>query len=232
MPTCNNCKNEGNGHYCATCGQPYFVKRITIGNLLHEVLHTFTHLDKGFGYTLKELAIRPGIMQRNYLDGERSRHQKPFSMFFLSATITGIALYLTGKAGSDASSHFDETREDVIRHYYVFIQAILLPFYAFTTWLLFRNKKLNYAESIVLFNYASAFMFYLVILANLINLMPHHINTRYFEIPVLAGYLVWTNINFFKEQPLWLVVIKSIINLVVGYLVSNFVTGQLINRML
>ena len=46
--------------------------------LLHEVAHAFWHLEKGFLYTLKELATKPDIMQRKYLSGIRLRYQSRF----------------------------------------------------------------------------------------------------------------------------------------------------------
>jgi hypothetical protein len=46
----------GFGKYCNSCGNSYIVKRITTSGILHDVFHFFTHLDKGFGFTLKQLS--------------------------------------------------------------------------------------------------------------------------------------------------------------------------------
>src|SRR5689334_15255237 len=91
--TCMNCGASGSGKYCANCGNSYAVKRITIAGIFHDVFHLFTHLDKGFGFTLKQLIVAPGTMQREYIEGHRSRHQKPFSMFFICASITALWRY-------------------------------------------------------------------------------------------------------------------------------------------
>src|SRR5215210_6216587 len=90
---CKSCGYSGYGNYCSHCGQPYETRRITLRGLLHDVFHFFTHLDKGFAYTLKQLIIAPGKMQRDYIEGDRARHQKPFSMFFICATITALLRY-------------------------------------------------------------------------------------------------------------------------------------------
>src|ERR1700754_2075948 len=110
MTTCKNCGHTGEGAYCSNCGQPHAVKRITIHTVLHEVAHLFTHLDSGFLYTLKALAINPGHMQRAYLEGHRSRHQKPFSMFFVCATIAGIGIFWMTKPLESDVSQFEEMR--------------------------------------------------------------------------------------------------------------------------
>jgi len=61
------------------------------------VLHTYTHLEGGFLYNVKELAIRPGILQRNYLTVVRIKTQKAFPMFVICGTICALVLCLTNK---------------------------------------------------------------------------------------------------------------------------------------
>ena len=233
MAICKNCGHQGTGKYCSECAQPYEVRRITIGTIVHEVTHLFTHLDKGFLYTLRELAIHPGSMQKNYLNGARSRYQKPFSVFFICATLAGLAIYLMTQPSSSAgSTPYDEMRIHFYRHYYVIMQTAMTPFYALVIWLLFGSKQLNYAETLVLFVYSSSFVLLLVIPVNAINLLPEHIETWYVEIPLLAGYITWTNLNFFNKQPKWLVIIKSVISLLVCWSASYFITDQVIRLMM
>src|SRR3954465_173640 len=93
LRVCRRCGFSGSENYCARCGEPYKHKRISVSGLAHEVLHHFTHFEKGFGYTLKKLVTRPGYMQRAYIEGDRTRHQKPFSMFFICATISALSRY-------------------------------------------------------------------------------------------------------------------------------------------
>ena len=233
MPICNNCGYEGTGNYCAECGKHFEIKRLTVTSLLHEVAHLFTHLDKGFAYTLKQLGIRPGRMQKDYIRGKRSVHQKPFSMFFVCATIAGLAIYWISKSYITAQdSPFEEMRMHFYQLYFVIFQSVLTPFYALVLWLLFRSKNLNYTEALVLFVYSFAFMLLFIGLVNLINLIPNHFGTYYVELPVLAVYVIWTNLNFFSEQPAWLVISKSIVNLVICWSASNLITDQVIRWMM
>jgi hypothetical protein len=97
-----------------------------MNGILHDVTHTFTHMEMGFLYTLKELAIHPGKMQRRYLAGDRVKHQKPFSMFFISATFTSLAFYWI--AHRSVLTHEDEARNYFFKNYFVFLQVFLLPF--------------------------------------------------------------------------------------------------------
>ncbi len=232
MAYCANCGFEGDGKHCALCGQTYAVKRITIGALLHEVSHFFTHLEKGFGYTLKQLATRPGLMQKDYLNGKRQQYQKPFSMFFLCATITGLAIYFINKPlTSQLLSHEDEIELHFFRHYYVIMQCVMIPFYALMTWLVFYSKKWNYAEALVFLAYTLAFSFILSAITNTLNLLSLDFETYYVELPVLGLYIIWTNLNFFKGQPTWSIVLRGLLLVFVCWFSANVVAHEVIRRM-
>src|SRR5262245_8742825 len=113
---CPNCGYESDQRFCSSCGQPMMIHRIDMAHLLHEVAHTFWHLEKGFLFTLKELGRHPGTMQRKYLSGLRLPYQKPFSLYAISGTFCALALYLIYKNAHDDVGQF-------YKHYYFFIQA-------------------------------------------------------------------------------------------------------------
>lgn len=231
MIKCKNCFHSSSGKYCPKCGQIMKTERITLKHLLLELIHMLTHVDKGFLYSLKQLALHPGTMQKKYLEGFRTQHQKPFSMFFICGTVTAFALYLIHKPSGEIASHFQEVQGHFTRHYYVLVQLALLPVYSFITWLLFRNNKINYAETLVFFTYALSFMLLVVILTNLVDLFPNNVPSSYYEIPILFGYLLWTNLNFFTEEAKWRVIFKSILNIFIGYYISRY-SGDLIVQLL
>jgi hypothetical protein len=231
MSTCLHCGHQGDGNYCQDCGQPYGVKRITVTGLLHDVTHTFTHLEKGFGYTLKELAIHPGKMQRRYLAGDRVKHQKPFSMFFICATITGLSFYWIIR--NSTLTDLDTTRNYFFRNYFVFLQVLLLPFYALVIWILFWNRKFFYSEILILQVYTTSFLLLLLIPINLINMIASpHFPASYIEITVLTIYAIWTNMNFFNTHPKWLVIVKSAIALVIGWFASTSIADVVVHWMM
>ena len=229
---CQQCGKISSGNFCSNCGQSLTIKRLTISAIMHEVFHLFTHLDKGFPYTLKKLAVTPGKMQKEYIVGHRSRYQKPFSMVFICGTLTAFALFVIHKH-TGSISHFEEVKTDFTRHYYVLVQLGLLPFYSLVTWLLFRNNKINYAESPVLFSYALSFMLLLVILTNLTDLLPNkNISSGYYEIPILFVYLLWTNVNFFSAEPKWRLTAKTVVHIFIAYYASNFLSNLIVNFLL
>ncbi len=232
MPVCSNCGYEGTGKFCSACGQSYNVKRVTLSSIIREVIHTFTHFEKGFGYTLKELIVHPGIIQKNYLEGRRKSYQKPFSMFFICATLEGLAIYWISQPAHLNVTAFEKTREHFYRHYFVIFQSVMVPFYALITWIAFHSKKFNYAEALILFVYALSFLLLLTILTNAIDIIPHRFETYYIEIPLMAGYMIWTNLNFFNKSQKWVVMLKSVTVLLAGWLTSNLITTQVIHQMM
>jgi hypothetical protein len=232
MQVCKHCRLSGEDKYCPHCGEIYQPYRITIPSILHEVLHTFTHADTGLLYTLKNLAIHPGIMQKNYLEGERKSNQKPFSLFFICASIAAIALHFVNATPDVTPNHFDIVKANFYKNYFVTLQAALLPFYTLLTWAIFYDRNFNYAEALVLFIYSLAFSLLIIIPINFLGYSLHFINEQLTELVVLGIYMIWTNINFFRNEKKSIVILKSLGLLLACYFTSNFMTNKLINFML
>ena len=246
MSVCQNCGYEAEHLYCSNCGQLLNAKRISLGHLLHEVTHTFWHLEKGFLYTLKELGTNPGTMQRKYLDGLRLPYQKPFPLFAISATLCALALFLIDKNATDRAEQF-------YKHYYFIVQAAMLPFYALITYLLFKSPKLYYAEALVVNVYMLGFMSVFIIPINglsfflspdIISILESMFMVSYntsinlsspgiisvLEVIFLVSYNIWTNLNFFKGKPAWWITIKSIVSIILSYELSNFASNLVMGR--
>jgi hypothetical protein len=170
-------------------------------------------------------------MQKDYLAGDRKKHQKPFSMFFVCATLAGFAFYWTNHPSAGAT-RLEEVTAEFEKHYFIILQSVLLPFYTLITWLLFRSKNFNYAEALVLFVYSLAFELILMIPVNMINFIPHHIEIFFLEIPVMTVYITWTNLKFFNSQPRWQVILKSLVILFICQRASDIIANQVIHWML
>jgi len=225
---CRSCGFSGSGNYCSECGQSFNIKRITIPGLLQDILHFFTHFEKGFGYTLKQLAIAPGHMQRNYLQGKRSMHQKPFSMFFICATITALTRYWIFSV-LIKYYHADINSEARFFHEYMVLTYIsLTPIYALITWLLFYRTKYNYAEIGVMMLYTLSFIFLAAAVISLPKIFFPHLETRFIEFPVFTLYMIITLVNYFKIIPWWIVTIKTIVIMTLAFLLNDIVEDLVI----
>jgi len=195
---CKYCKTIGKGNFCHSCGRKYKPERLSLRSLLHEAFHFLTHLDNGFPYTLKKLFTSPGKMQKEYIEGNRYKYQKPFSMFFLCATIAALSIYWVNLI---LLKHFEagDTKEAVFFHkYWVILQVLMLPFYSLITYLFFRRTKFNYGEIIILQLYLFSFLFIVLSMIHLLKFVFPHLQTRYIEFPAIILFTTITNLNFFK----------------------------------
>lgn len=218
---CKACGKTGTGNYCNSCGQSYTLKRITLKGLLLDVFHFITHLEKGFGYTLKQLTIAPGHMQRAYIEGNRIKHQKPFAMFFICLTITALVRYWISNA-LIKFYHADMISEANFFHQYMVIMYIVLvPVYSLITYLFFYKAGNNYAEIGVMMLYTISFMFLMSSVISLLILIWPRIDTLYIEFPVFTFYFIATFSNYYKSMPRWQVVIKSIFVMAIAFVIND-----------
>jgi len=220
---CKNCGTETDGKFCRNCGQELEIHRITVSHLVHEIVHTFTHLEKGFLFTFRKLLADPGRMQRQYLEGFRVKYQRPFSMFFICSTASALCLYWLNRLSGSSADREQVAFNYFLQHYYVLLHILLLPFYTLITWVLFKPSKYNYAEILVLGMYMLAFMLLLIIPVYLLSAGIPVMKTRFVETTVFAVYNVCTFIRFFNKMAWWKVLIMSIVNLAINYLVYVFI---------
>ena len=170
---CVNCGRQLNPDFkvCPECGQKVATHRFNLLHILHELLHAFTHADKGAFHLLKELALRPGLVLHEYIvEGKRKKYFNPFTLLLI---ILGFSVFMNSvfhpfqknqyippeKIASEKSAakkavyqrmiegqakvnEFMEKRTNIM----TFITA---PIMAFAFWLVFKGKRLNYSEHLV-----------------------------------------------------------------------------------
>ena len=231
VEVCSSCGLSGEGKYCRQCGLPYKTKRISMSGLLEDVFHFFTHLDKGFGYTVKKLLTTPGTMQKEYIEGNRSLHQKPFSMFFICATIAALTRYWIFQVLIKYYDTGSVTEMNFFHEYMVILNIALLPLHALIIYIFFYRSGYNYAEIGVLVLYSVSFFFLLASCIALLKFFWPHLDTAYIELPLLLLYNTVTFINFFNTQSRWTVAVKSIIIILGIFLLIQKLEDYIIDSM-
>lgn len=86
-PSCDNCGAPLTGPYCAQCGQHAHESARSLGLLLHEVWHLFTHVDGQLWGTLGRLLGRPGELTLEYFADHRARYVPPFRLYLVMSVI-------------------------------------------------------------------------------------------------------------------------------------------------
>ena len=225
---CRECKQDGTGNYCSRCGASLHVKKISMANLFHEIFHFFTHLDKGILYTIKKLFSSPGHMQQEYVEGYRSKHQKPFSFFFITATLTGLSLYWINMVIKKIYDDANMAQGAFFHEYMIFLLLFSLPYVTLLTWIAFYRSKYNFAEIGILILYTMPMIFLIVIFANCTRIIFNDFETRIIEFPLILIYSVITNINFFRTEPRWQVILKTVVITSLFFLTVTYIQDQVV----
>lgn len=228
---CKSCNQSSEGRYCSRCGQQLQTKRITFLGLLHDVFHLFTHMDRGILLTLKMLIVSPGLMQRQYIEGDRSRHQKPFAMFFISATVFALLLYWINVALINYYDAGDVKEALFFNKYMVMLLIGSIPFYTLLTYLFFISSRYNIAEIGVLVLYTVSMSILAIACINMLKFIWPRLETRYIEFPFIVIYNTITFMFFFDTSTRWIVILKSIACITIFYLTVASLQDVIVERL-
>jgi hypothetical protein len=168
-------------------------------------------------------------MQRQYIEGQRSKHQKPFSMFFICASITALVRYWIDLSLSGYYHSANTGEANFFHQYMVLMHSLLLPLYALVTYLIFYKSKYNYAEIAVFLLYTVGMFFLITDLIATLKLIWPDLNTDYIELILLGLYNAITCINFFTGSNKWIVMIRSVVSMAAVYFIANFAQDLVIN---
>lgn len=108
---CLNCGTALVGSHCHACGQTAHVHK-TLGAFFHDLLHGVFHFEGKIWRTLPLLAVRPGKLTREYIDGRRASYVSPIALFLFCVFL----LFTTFNALSgNFAANVDVTVEDAMR---------------------------------------------------------------------------------------------------------------------
>ena len=92
---CTDCGQPVEGKFCSNCGQPAHVHRSLL-HLAEEMLHGVLHFDARIWRTLPLLAINPGRLTREWVQGRRTRYVSPLAMFLFTVFLMFFAFSFAG----------------------------------------------------------------------------------------------------------------------------------------
>lgn len=93
MSPCPDCGAPSEGAYCPSCGQRVDVDPRSLAFWLRTFFDETLSLDGRLPRTLKALALKPGFLTGEWLEGKRSRWSQPFRLYLLcSVLFFGVTL--------------------------------------------------------------------------------------------------------------------------------------------
>lgn len=202
-----NCLNCGtlltaDDRFCPTCGQKTDTHKMTMSHIWHDLIHAFTHADKGLLFVWKEMLHRPGHVAREYVDGMRKKYFNPFSFLLI---IVAVATLLAASFDLMTGNRRDPISIFLNKHAN-FVILLNVPIGAFFSWMLFRGSGRTYAENMVLHAYANGerSAFYSLLLVPLMLLLPKQFMTIVYTYHVAwMIYLGWACSQFFQQRNAW-----------------------------
>lgn len=84
---CISCNHSHNENYCPKCGERNGVEKITFISTLQSVFITFSDMDKGFLFNIKNLILDPKKITEDYIKGQRKKIYNPISFLIIAVTI-------------------------------------------------------------------------------------------------------------------------------------------------
>ena len=178
---------------------------------MHELLHFFTHLEKGFLFTSVMMVKRPGKTVVDFIGGKRKIYQPPVSYFLIWIAIYGLLLYwIQHIFGESVVINYKQyfgpkpITQYAITHLAV-VLTIVIPFQALYMHLLITKKNYYYLEAAIIAIYCLGTIIFFQFIFAIISLCLYAINKQPFNIAISdsfkIAYLIWFTIDFIRIFP-------------------------------
>lgn len=237
---CKNCNHKLVGNFCNNCGQAANTHDINFKSIIYEIQHSIFHIDKGILYTTKSLLLRPGKTVRDYLNGKRVKHFKPFAYILVLSTIYALLVKISHKStfieeffigiteeGSEGSqTQFNLFIEILLwmKNHYAYTTLLLLPIISLASYFAFYKSRRNYFQHLILNSFAAGqrTAFYLLLMPFVYFVSDQDTNDIIENIKIIVGIglTFWFYFQFFNSlQPLRRIAMIIIFYILLGLFV-------------
>jgi Protein of unknown function (DUF3667) len=217
--TCKNCNHNFKGKFCNQCGQTINTHEINFKSILHEVQHGILHIDKGILFTTKELFTRPGHTIREYLNGKRVKHFKPFAYIVILSTIYALLTRFSHKTTFLEEIFFgmttgakEKSKDNLnlfidlfkwMANHYAYATLLIIPIISLASYLSFYKTKYNYFQHLILNSFVAGqrTVLFLLILPVVYFITDKEILIVIDDFKIVLGILLtfWTYYQFFSS---------------------------------
>ncbi|MGI9547785.1 MAG: DUF3667 domain-containing protein [Flavobacteriaceae bacterium] len=212
---CKNCDSDFQGAFCNNCGQRKTANdRLAFRNLIENFLNDQFNIQKGFLYTLKYLAKKPGEVGKMYVEGKRKRFTSPSKFLIIAAALQALIDFLSEKdrlireyhynyypnISEEFSSSIEYWNLNLGTEYALSSTILFIVFIPLVLNTFFRRADYNYTELMVVSFYFNGIA---LIINTLIVFIFRHIFAVYLPIEVWTliymAVLIWAFMSFYKH---------------------------------
>jgi hypothetical protein len=232
--TCINCGHDVVSAYCPQCGQPHPPRKINLVNMYYDFQSRIYGFDGMFPRTFRDLTLRPGIVTKEFIKGNRIRYYGPVGYFFLMITFFLLILSMTSVSFYDfmvKTSSFSEVKPHSGQEKFMQIFSgwitenmrifsfLIIPINALTSKLFFRKSGMNLLEHSILVFYTHGHIYWITILA-LLTFLIFGINPLSTVQTVLGLVLFSVGcMQLFNYQSKLKAFVKGLLSSILAYLI-------------
>jgi len=142
--------------YCGRCGQKARPLRLNLRDIAADLVHALLHVDHSVLSLVRLLAVRPGAVAREYVEGRRKSYFGPFAFLVIVVGSTSALVALSGFTAVHASQPVEAAPiVDFLQRHLNLAYFTQVPLLAAACAVLFRGDRRFYAEHLVLASYTT-----------------------------------------------------------------------------
>ena len=216
---------ESTGYFCPECGQRMNIHRVTFGETFQDLVNALFSINAPLLITLKDLVLKPGVLLRNYLNGQRRRYYKPVSFFILTTVLYLIVRSLIGfdpfrnSMIAVQEQPLDATRLTDARNYMLLNINNFLFIFVFTLAIfskLFFYRRYSLAEFLAISFYLLG-VYTLLVTCNMFMVQYVGDHLQPMGIFIMSLYFVFAMCSLFQSS-YFLVIVKSLLLFILAFM--------------
>ncbi len=228
---CISCDQTALGKFCQHCGQKQDVSRLTWSSVFGELQKRIFGFDNNYLRTMRDLTLRPNVVIRSIIEGNRIKYVGPIGYYFVMITIYILLLSLLDVDMAELMGSFNNSLNSATSEGQVALQKqlnqflfsnfrltafLMMPFFILGVWIIFKNKGYNFLETSVLNFYGQAHPMWASILLMIIFKITGYTSSLFIMSSITYLYLLFVITVFYKGNKVWNFV-KAIFSIVLGF---------------
>jgi hypothetical protein len=153
---CLNCDAAyaATSRFCAGCGQRTDTARLSLSDVVRDLMHSFVNVERGPFAFARALLLRPGGVARDYVEGRRRRHYGPFATLVVIVGVTALLVNVSAYPVLAADPSLPSRPTALLQSHFNLLLLVQLPLLGALGALVFARSRMTLAEHMVLAAYA------------------------------------------------------------------------------
>ena len=244
---CQNCNNNYSGNFCSDCGQRTIANnRLQFKDIVNDFFDNAFNIHKGLFYTFWSLIIKPGIVGRTFISGQRKRFTNPVRYLIIAVAIQAFMDYwflnpeLTEQPDFINFAFLPESvnysmaywNHTLATKYALIHNLSMILIFPAAFLVLFKKLNYNFTELLTV----NFYYFSTGLIITLLSIIAFYVVTGN-SLPVPAiilatmSYVVWSNMSFFNSVNFWERLLKVLAAMVFFILVRVFLVVYVLSVM-